>query len=516
MRSARRAALILGAVCCCLPAIARAATDDPSIAVPGADRPEVLDRIGDLPGMTAVALSPDATRAVTSSPSTEKRGYSEVRFHDASGSEPRTKLVRGIVRDLLFDRTSDVVYALVHRPAKRREGETELVRIELATMKIDRGMRLPPSARALDHWITGDAMLIAAQDELRTILLPAMRSGRLFRIPGANQSLASIGGGSLVLTGQERSLLLVDLSDPPGEEQMPIRARIDTPAPVAALAMTADGSGGLARLEDGSLWSISFPPLRLERAGTAQALAAPPAVAPATAAAQRLEAATRPPALEPETPPGAPARTVPDDVPGATASMKGADSGQDRPVVASGDAGSDSPVAVSESGDAPGRDAPAASSADPGAADTAGAPPADPDGGDPEPATTGVATTAPQEEASPTASPPTITAPVDRVPPPVESVEDGKTRIRGRLTGPAAGDVLHVILLGPNNILREARRLRPVDGRFEAIDLAPGRYRIQLDAGGDRVVNSEPPFVVIDVEEGRTAEAEAFRVSGVY
>jgi hypothetical protein len=71
-----------------------------------------------------------------------------------------------------------------------------------------------------------------------------------------------------------------------------------------------------------------------------------------------------------------------------------------------------------------------------------------------------------------------------------------------------------VVLLGPNNLLREAARVVPEpDGSWRASGLAPGRYRIQLDGGGGRVLVSEPSFAVVDVgEAGAGIEAPTFHV----
>ena len=93
--------------------------------------------------------------------------------------------------------------------------------------------------------------------------------------------------------------------------------------------------------------------------------------------------------------------------------------------------------------------------------------------------------------------------------------DDDKTRgpgIRGRLVGPAASDSFEIVLRGPNNILREAARVRPVDGAWEATGLAPGRYHIQVDAGADRVLTVDPPLLVIEIPGDGIVAAPDFRV----
>ena len=74
-------------------------------------------------------------------------------------------------------------------------------------------------------------------------------------------------------------------------------------------------------------------------------------------------------------------------------------------------------------------------------------------------------------------------------------------------------EVREVVLLGPNNIVREARRLRPDDGGLWRADgLKPGRYQIQLSAGGEKVLVTEPRIAVVEVGESGSIEATEFRV----
>jgi len=83
----------------------------------------------------------------------------------------------------------------------------------------------------------------------------------------------------------------------------------------------------------------------------------------------------------------------------------------------------------------------------------------------------------------------------------------------GRLTGEAVEEVQEIILLGPNSIVREARRVRPEDGTFwRADDLEPGRYQIQLSAGGQKVLVNEPRVAMVEITESGSTEATSIRV----
>ena len=71
-----------------------------------------------------------------------------------------------------------------------------------------------------------------------------------------------------------------------------------------------------------------------------------------------------------------------------------------------------------------------------------------------------------------------------------------------------------MVLYGPNNILREAARVSASDdGSWTADGLEPGRYRLQLDGGGQRVLVTRPPFLLLDVELGQALRAPEIEVT---
>lgn len=88
--------------------------------------------------------------------------------------------------------------------------------------------------------------------------------------------------------------------------------------------------------------------------------------------------------------------------------------------------------------------------------------------------------------------------------------------LRGRLTGPAAAEVKAVVVLGPNNLLREAARVAPSsDGSWSAGPLPRGTYRILVDAGGSRVASSDPAFLTVTVDQELTVDALELRVVAI-
>jgi hypothetical protein len=94
----------------------------------------------------------------------------------------------------------------------------------------------------------------------------------------------------------------------------------------------------------------------------------------------------------------------------------------------------------------------------------------------------------------------------------------GAPQLWGRIEGPARQDVVEVVLLGPNNVLHEALRVRPdADGSWKAEGLAPGRYQVQLAGGAQQVLVTEPRFVVVQLAEGASSvEAETIQVLRAY
>jgi len=432
------------------------AAGDPAVHVPGATSPAVLEQIESFEGLTALAVSPDLERVVVARLVGPEATRSSLELLSASGSAPLTMETIGLFRDLLFDPGgAPRVYGVLHRSAKKREGDTYLVVWELDRGKLRRATRLPASSRSLDHWTVRNALLVAARDELRTLLLPDLRSGPLFRVSGENLAVSTIAGSNQVLVGQRDGLVLVNLNDPPGQFEMPIRGSVPSPAPVVSVASSPDGGEALARLEDGRLFAVGLDPLTLSERGTSRAL---------TSLEGRDEIPVEAPPYPAELPPREqvvePEPALASSAPAATAETEAvADTAPEAPL----------PAAEEPAGEEP--------TVPPSAAETA-----------PEPV----------PEVSPA------------IP---ESSRGPRPQIRGRVDGPARAAVREVVILGPDSIMREAGRVTPApDGSWEIHGLAPGRYRIQLDGGGGRVLVSDPPFQLVDVTEGDSETLPTVRV----
>jgi len=406
-------------------AVSPAGADGP-LRLPPDDPPPSLAALAPLQDALAVTVSRDAVLAAAALPNPEKSKSSLVRI--AAGNAPvRDVDVRGTLRSLRFAPGGRTLFAIAHRPWKNEDvQESWLVLIDVETLKVTRSVSLPATARGLDVWVKGGALLVACRDEVRTILLPQVRSGPLFWIGGNNHAVASLPGGDFALVGQDAEILLVNLSDPQGREPLPVRDRVPTKAAVVNLATSPDGNAALARLEDGAVLEITVDPFGVEESGNASLIAwlgrpAPP----------------RPP----------PAAVVP-----AAASGPDADT-----------AASPTETALSAAKDLP---------------PTEAAPPAlEPD--------------APTPMAEP--EPELAESPGPESAPPARNPDRGE--LEGRLTGAAVSEGVAVVLLGPENITREAKRVIPrADGSWVAVDLAPGRYRVVLDGGGGRVLASDPAF----------------------
>ena len=84
--------------------------------------------------------------------------------------------------------------------------------------------------------------------------------------------------------------------------------------------------------------------------------------------------------------------------------------------------------------------------------------------------------------------------------------------IAGTITGPARGEVAAVVVLGPDNVLREAVRAIPdAEGRYTVSGLQSGAYRIVASGKGGRVLICDPPFITVHVGFESAVEAPVLK-----
>jgi hypothetical protein len=444
-----------------------------------------LAALDPLDAALAVTLSDDSRLAAAALAHPERGRSSLVRITTETGV--REVEVRGTVRALRFGPTSRMLFGVAYRDGKKGPQDTWLVSIDFESGRAERTVTLPDSARDLDLWVGGGALLVACQDEVRTVLLPQVRTGPLFWIVGDNLSVASLPGGDFVLVGQESQIVLVNLSDPQGREPLPVRERASISAAAQQLAASPDGTRALARLADGGTFEITLDPLHLERLdGTSNWVAwigdggavPPRTIATPAAVAEPAEMEPAPVAERSE-----PAQVESEPVaePEAKAAV-------------SEEIPEPEPAAAIPQ---PPQGVPIETVAEPEAA----APTPEPDEGEAAPE--------PRELAPETVAEPEEVAQAE----PAADPDLGE--LMGTVTGPAASEVVAVVLLGPDNIMREAKRVEPgADGEWLADGLAPGRYRVLLDGGGKRVLVSDPRFRQVRAVAGvrvRVEPLEALR-----
>jgi hypothetical protein len=89
----------------------------------------------------------------------------------------------------------------------------------------------------------------------------------------------------------------------------------------------------------------------------------------------------------------------------------------------------------------------------------------------------------------------------------------GLGTVSGAVTGPARAEVAVIVVLGPDNLLREAARVVPDgEGRFLAPSLPPGGYRVVAVGKGGHVLICDPPFITIRVDPNGAVETPVLNV----
>ncbi len=416
------------------------------------DERSALQALGDLEGARAVAVGADGAIAVAAFADGKRGERSTLRIAGESADGVETLELPGEVRALRFADGGRELLVILAKRSKRRPPETELFSIDLDSLRARRRLHLPHSAAAMTFWPARSALVVTARDEIRTFLLPDYNSGPLFRVPGDHRSIEPIADSTFAVATGPR-VIVVDLTDDPTEDGLPIRATLDAGAVVEEVAVLGATPRVAVRRE-------GMEPTRLALPGSAF-VAPPPRVA------------------EPD----------PDLVPESVASV--VEPREEPPVAETvGTAATAAaPPIVAEIRDDPPRPAPATDLPDETAAAVAG-----------------------EETAR--------VAPVDDVREEVVATSpgpghgaDADAAIRGRVSGEDLALVLAVVAYGPDNVVREAARVAPrSDGSYAFPDLAPGSYRVVLDGGGDRLIESEPPFQILRVGDDGGVSAKPFTI----
>lgn len=211
--------------------------------------PRPLATVGELAEASAVAVDSTGSRAAAAFPSGRKGHEAIVRIASTGDPSPTTVDLPGEVRALRFLPDGSLL-AVVARRSKRRPPETHVYEIVQGSNRARRRVLVPHSARGLTLSPDAASVLVACDDEIRTFAFPAWTSGPLYRLLGENRAIEPLGGSRYVVAAGRRVVVL-DLGDPPGEEQMPVRATIEATAPVIDVAVLADAPRVAVRLADG-------------------------------------------------------------------------------------------------------------------------------------------------------------------------------------------------------------------------------------------------------------------------
>ncbi len=433
------------------------------LLLPSGQPPAALAGIPDWPNAHVVALDASGARAAAAFVEQGARDRTRVVVSRPERNDLWEAALAGEVLRLAFDPTREHLYALALRRGKREVRDAALWDLDLEAHHATRAVTLPLSAADLAVLSDGSALLVAVEDQIRSVLLPRPRSGPLVFVPGANLSLAALPGSDRILVGQQERILLLALGDPHDVQGLPARASLLVPAPPRQLVSSPDGRAALALLESGEVWRVDVgEDLRAVPLGEAAWITWLGSARrnPEAPAEEKLASASAPP----------PRETAPAAVPEPPAPAP------PRPPA--------SPPAVLEPSEAQAEaPAPAPSAeSEPIARET--------------PTPTAPATQ--PQEILPRASSPVPPPPAAPAPP--EPVPLTAAQVSGRLEGAWSGQ-LYVVFFGPDNIFREAARV-PVarDGSWGVSNLPAGRYRLLVQAEeADAVVVTQPPFVVLDL-----------------
>ena len=409
-------------------------------------------------GQAAETFAVAGDTVVTTFPSASDPARSTMRFA-RTGAAPKEILLGGRALGLALTADGGTAYAVVRAvDRKGRIREVDLVPVDLESERASSGVRLPDTARGVSLARDGGSIFVVSRDEVRTFRLPDLTSGRLYRVQGENVGVRPLDDGRHAFVVQSAAVGVVDFAAPQTREGLALERLGDPPPGIRAVMLSTPDEAPVALTEEGGAWRLEVPaPAEqtvVAQDGFGAHLEPPPAANPSAEAAGVAAASAGVAAVvgsAPDTtpttaPPGEAQRAVEAPTPDETA-----------PAMAP----APSPEAVEQTESPP--------------------PPPPP--------------LAPVEE------PKAASAPRPELP-----SEPGT--LTGSVDGAARSSVASIVVLGPDNILKEATRATPdSSGRYTLRGLAPGSYRLVAAGAGGRVLICDPPYITVRVSSSGAVEA---------
>ncbi len=293
------------------------------------ERPAAVAALGAGSEIDAYAVAPAASVAAISRPGA---GGASILRYARGGDEPRDVPLAGTLVGLAMVADGTVAYAIVRVSNKKGVlRTTDLVRIELATARASSVATLPATAAGLALTSDGASLLVASKDEIRSFVLPAIASGRLYRALGDNVGVFPIKGSSHLVVAQRSRLVLVDLSAPQGRDGLELKEESPAPALLRGLLASAGETGPVALGDGGLEWRVRIGDL------PAPPLVIPPEPPPAEPAPEEVPPPPPPPVEQKppvtnasptdDEPKAAPVVVAPREVPGEPGTVSGSLSG---------------------------------------------------------------------------------------------------------------------------------------------------------------------------------------------
>ena len=274
--------------------------------------PPAVSALGADSEIEAFALGTASPIAVVSIGSTGDVPVSALRFA-RGGEPPRTVPLAGKLVGLVVAGDGGACYAVVRMSGKKGIVRTvELLRIDLRTERVSSFATLPMTTVGLAITSDGATVLVAAKDEIRTFSIPAVASGRLYRVAGENVGVSAIQGTSYAVVAQRFRVGLVDLSAQQGRDGLEFKEEAAAPAPLRGLLSSAGEGGPVAQGDGGLAWRVHVGDLPPEPPPPPPPEVVPPETPPPP-----------PPPVRVEPTPSAPEETARREIPGEPGTVSG-------------------------------------------------------------------------------------------------------------------------------------------------------------------------------------------------